>query len=135
MKAVIAIILIVGAAFGGWTVYKQFQGAPSTGTSSSATPDILVKESDLPPLHEKLEASLATARQGGANGLRIWLATYQNHRDVKDPRLAWVQLDYVVLIGRTDIAEARRVFALVKKRVPENSVVFPRIKQLEPSYQ
>lgn len=55
-------------------------------------------------------------------------------RTVADPRLASIELDYVVLVAREDIAEARKVFAQVKQRTPPASLVYPRIKQLEKTY-
>jgi hypothetical protein len=65
--------------------------------------------------------------------LRNWLKAYD--RQIKDPRKAWIELDYCVLVAREDPAEARRVFASVKDRMPASSPVWPRIKQLEKTYQ
>jgi len=87
----------------------------------------------LPGLPYKLEASLQAARKQGAPGLRNWLKTYA--QSVEDPRKAWIELDYCVAVAREDPAEAKRVFAAVKDRLPPSSPVWPRMKQLERTYE
>jgi hypothetical protein len=39
------------------------------------------------------------------------------------------------MIARDNPAEARRIFAEVKKRTPEKSPIMPRIKKLEDAYK
>jgi hypothetical protein len=135
MKNVIVILLIVGAAFGTWRYYKNSESAAPAAAEASSSPSAStgpLTEEQLPRMHEELESSLNTARQRGAYGLKQWLAAYGN--SVRDPRLAWIQLDYVILVSQSNLGEARRVFDLVKKRVPETSVIYSRIKKMEPSY-
>lgn len=136
MKNVIVVLLIVGAAFGTWRYYKSQKGAAQpaeqTAEAKPLSPSGVVTEDQLPRMHDQLEADLLAARKRGALGLKEWLNTYGNK--VGDPRLAWVQLDYVILVSQSNLGEARRVFEVVKKRVPETSVVYPRIKKLESTY-
>jgi len=87
----------------------------------------------LPGIPDHLEPTLDAAQKQGAVGLRNWLKAYD--RMIQDPRRAWIELDYCVLVAREDPAEARRVFASVKKRTLASSPVFPRVKQLENTYQ
>ena len=87
----------------------------------------------LPGLPANLEASLQAAQKQGVAGLKNWLNLYRPY--VSDPRLAAIELDYVVLISSTNPQEARRLFAGVKQRTPANSPVYPRVKQLEKTYQ
>jgi hypothetical protein len=54
---------------------------------------------------------------------------------VQDPRLAWIQLDFVELIGRDSPNEAREVFNAVKPRVGTNSPIYPRIEKLGKTFQ
>ena len=54
---------------------------------------------------------------------------------MSDPRLAAIELDYIVLISSTNPQESRRLFSLVKQRTPTNSPVYPRVKRLEKTYQ
>jgi hypothetical protein len=81
----------------------------------------------------KLDASLQAARKQGAAGLKNWLKTY--NQIIEDPRKAWIELDYCVAVARQDPAEAKRVFARVKERTAPSSPVWPRMKQLEKTYE
>ena len=65
--------------------------------------------------------------------LRRWLKANQSR--VQDPRLAWIQLDFVELIGRDSPNEAREVFNSVKPRIGTNSPIYPRIQKLEKTFQ
>ena len=87
----------------------------------------------LPGLPMELEASLEAAKKAGAEGVRSWLG--QHRQEVEDPRLADIQLDYVVLVGRGNAGEARRILAEVRRRVDSSSPVFKRLELLERVYQ
>jgi len=78
-------------------------------------------------------ASLQAAKKQGASGLRTWLKSYGQM--VQDPRKAWIELDYCVMVSREDLPEARRVFAEVKARTSPASPVWPRVKDLEKTYE
>ena len=80
-----------------------------------------------------LEASLQAAQRQGAAGLKNWLKLYRPY--LNDPRLAAIELDYIVLISSSNPQEARQIFAAVKQRTPTNSPVYPRLRQLEKTYQ
>ncbi|HUL51525.1 MAG TPA: hypothetical protein VLU94_02960 [Candidatus Nitrosotalea sp.] len=137
MKQIIAILLILAAIWGArelqsyWETVKarkiaQEGGAPVTKPDATAT-------TTLPGLPPSLEASLQEAQKRGAAGLKAWLKSYRVY--VKDPRLASIELDYVVLIGAANVKEARETFAAVKERTPTNSPVYARVKQLEKTYR
>lgn len=133
MKILIIIALVGILALGGWQVFETWQGLkekekprPTEETRPAATVPI----EGLPPI---LEISLQAAQRRGAAGLRDWLRAYG--KTVRDPRLASIELDYVVLVAREDIGEARRVFAQVKARTPPSSPNFSRVKQLQNIYQ
>ena len=135
MKQLIAILLVIGAIWGArqlqlhWDQVKAKKLAEEGGAPAS-TPAVPAALPGLPP---GLESSLQTAQKQGAAGLKNWLKAYRSY--VTDPRLAAIELDYVVIVGASNIKEARQVFALVKQRTPTNSPVYPRIKQLEKNYQ
>ena len=92
-----------------------------------------VNGDQLPGLPDNLQAALGAAEQHGASGLRAFLAAHGNA--IKDPRRAWIELDYVVLAGETDPAEARRVFAKVKARLTSGSPVYNRLQELKKTYE
>lgn len=137
MNKVISVLLIAGALWGLWAVrdyYMARKAADPEGYNYGN--DDVPKEFDprsLTGLHYSLETPLASAKQNGADGLKKFLNQYRPA--IKDPRLAWIELDYVVLVATKDPATARATFAEVKKRTPTNSPVYPRIEKLSKVYQ
>jgi len=135
MKQVITILLIVAAIWVAkevqsyWETVKAKKLAEDGGapTLKAAPPNAL------PGLPTSLEASLDAARKQGPAGVKAWLKSYRIY--VTDPRLAAIELDYVVSLPARDIKEARDVFAAAKQRTPTNSPVYNRIKQLAKTYQ
>jgi hypothetical protein len=100
--------------------------APATETPAPAA------AGPMPGLPAHLESSLAAAQRQGADGLKVWLKTHR--ASVRDPRLADIELDYVVMVAGKNFGEAREVLAAVKARTPEDSPVYPRLKKLEKAY-
>jgi len=134
MTKLITILIIVAALFGVWELFFYWERIKNEEESQKKqTAAAVVVGEQLSGVPYPLESSLATARSQGAVGLRNWLKVYGSK--IQDPRKAWIELDYCVLISRADPSEARRVFAEVKNRTPESSHVWPRIKQLEKTYQ
>ena len=133
MKYFIAAIIIVGLSLGAWQIY-QYWGTfkPQTPAAQAPAQPVITGE-QLPGLPPALEPELQAARQHGAAALRDFLAAHG--KKIKDPRLAWIELDYVVLAGESNPAEARRVFAKVKGRLDSSSPVYNRVKQLEKTYE
>lgn len=135
MKNLISIAVIAAICFGGWQFWKYWSELKRKNAGSPPPTEQTAPVQQLPGLEPRLEASVQKAQQGGAQSLKQWLDTYRRSGMVKDPRLASIELDYVLLLAREDPAEAKRVFAEVKKRTPSNSPVYPRIKALEPTFQ
>ena len=137
MNKLIGILLIVGALWGLWTLREMY--LDSKRANPGAYGDAAEEESatfdprTLKGLHYSLETPLIQATQGGAEGLKKFLNQYR--AAIHDPRLAWIQLDYCVLVASKDPAEARAVFAEVKQRTPTNSPVYPRILKLSKVYE
>ena|SRR5213593_2661238 len=131
MKALIAILIIVAAIFGGWKLLDYWDKVSTEREAKQQAANTPMDPTRLPGLPYQLEAPLQEATKKGAAGLKEWLEKVKHSPQVKDPRLAWIELDYVVLISRDNPAEAKRVFAEVKQRTPPESPVYPRIKLLE----
>jgi hypothetical protein len=134
MTKLIAALVIVAALFVGWQVFKYWEKVDQEKESvrqTAAAPE--VNGDALEGLPEKLGPSLAAAKTQGAAGLRNWLKTYGEK--VKDPRKAWIELDYCIAVTREDPAEAKRVFAAVKDRTSHSSPVFARIQKLAKTYE
>ena len=134
MTKVISIFIIVLVLYGGWHLFlywEKVQKQEETAKKEAAAAVVVGEQ--LPGLPQGYEQSLQAAQKGGAEALRNWLKTYG--RNVQDPRKAWIELDYVVVVAREDPSEARKVFAQIKERTPATSPVYSRIKQLEKTYQ
>lgn len=130
----IAALVMVAALYGGWNLFLYWDKVKNEEeTAKKQAVASAVDPRQLPGIPDHLEPTLEAAQKQGAVGLRNWLKAYD--RLIKDPRKAWIELDYCVLVAREDPTEARRVFASVKDRTPASSPVFPRIKQLEKTYQ
>ncbi len=134
MTKLIAVLVIVAALYGGWNLFLYWDKVKNEEeTAKKKAVSSVVDPRQLPGIPDHLESTLDAAQKLGAIGLRNWLKAYD--RQIKDPRKAWIELDYCVLVAREDPAEARRVFASVKERTPASSPVWPRVKQLEKTYQ
>jgi hypothetical protein len=131
MNKLIWLLILIFVVWGVKSLYQQWENVkdPEAQEQSEAS-----KASDtLPGLPPELESGLHAAKQGGAESLKAWLDRYGHL--VQDPRLADIQLDYVILVSSRDPSEARKLFRQVKQRTPESSPVYPRIRQLSNTYE
>ena len=137
MKALITIVLIVAALLGIKELHRYWEDMKAKrGVEPSARgePAAAAPSADaLPGMPAALEPGLEAAKRQGAVSLKNWIKQYRPY--LSDPKLASIELDYVVLAGAKNFAEARDVFAAVKQRTPTNSPVYPRIRQLENTYR
>lgn len=134
MTKIIAGLIIALVLFGGWNLFlywERVKNEEETAQKQAAASAVVPEQ--LPGMPQPLETSLKAAQQQGADAMATWLKNY-NHV-LEDPRKAWIELDYVLLLSRNRPAEARKVFAAVKERTPATSPVYPRIKQLEKTYE
>jgi len=134
MTKIIAALIIVIVIYGGWHLFLYWDKVNhEEETAHKQAASSVIDPQQLPGLPEKYQPAYQAAEKQGAAGLKNWLKTYGPA--IQDPRKAWIQLDYCVLIAREDPAEAKSIFADVKKRTPASSPVYPRIKQLEKTYE
>lgn len=134
MTKLISILLILLAVFVGYRLYVYWEKVEAEEDIRQAeeAKRRVVDPNNLGGMPWDLTASYDRAKTDGAN-LRRWLQA--NEARVKDPRLAWIQLDFVELIGRDSPNEARDVFLSVKPRIATNSPVYPRILSLEKTFK
>jgi hypothetical protein len=132
VKFVIGLVIIIGLSLGVrqlyryWGTFKEKQ--PAAVSARAEVPD-----DQLPGLPASLQSDLEEARQHGAAGLRHFLDAYG--KSIQDPRRAAIELDYVLLLTPGNPAEACRVFAKIKERLPPDSPVYDRMKRLEKTYE
>jgi hypothetical protein len=134
MTKLIGALIIIAVLYGGWELFLYWEKVKNEeDTKQKQDAAAMVMGDQLPGLAPQLEPTLQAARKQGTAGLKNWLKTYS--QSVEDPRKAWIELDYCVAVAREDPAEARRVFATVKERIGPASPVWPRMKQLEKTYE
>jgi hypothetical protein len=132
MTKLIAILAILIVLYGGWKLFEYWETVKAN--EEKAKVEETIRPEQLPGLSSPFEASLATAYTQGAVGLSKWLERYRTN--VQDPRLAWIELDYVVLITKDNPVQAKKVFAQIKNRMkPDWPVqVQKRVRSLAKTY-
>jgi hypothetical protein len=133
MRFLVGLIIVVGLAIGAWQLYEYWGQFKEKEPPAAAPAPVQVSGDQLPGLPPKLQPVLEMAQKRGAAGLHGFLTQYGS--TINDPRRAWIELDYAVLLAQSSPGEARREFAKVKSRVPPGSPVYNRVKQLEKTYE
>lgn len=139
MKALISIFIVLVCVYGFMELvgfYNRTAKPQSSGGEEVSAPrveHIAGSGEGLSGMPVGLEASLAQAQQQGLEELGKWLKQWG--RNVQDPRLAWIELDYIVLLNLKDHKLARERFLQVKSRIGPESPVAERIRKLEPAYE
>jgi len=132
MTKIIAAVIIAAVLYGGWELFFYWERVKNEKEDQKKHSVMVVQPDSLAGLPPELDNALRAAQNQGADGLKNFLKAYGNR--LQDPRKAWIELDYCQMIARENTAEAKHVFAEVKQRTPHNSPVWPRIQQLEKTY-
>jgi hypothetical protein len=133
-KTLIIVAIVVAVALGAWQGFEYWERVQDQKEADARTAaTTAINPQSLPGMSPAYDNSLQIAQQQGATGLGNWLKAYGPA--IQDPRKAWIQLDYVLLITRENPQEAKRIFNEVKDRTPPTSPVWPRVHELEKSYQ
>ena|ERR1043166_9453699 len=134
MTKLITVLIIVAVLYGAWNLFLYWDKVKNEEINAKKQQAAaVVNPNSLQGIPWNLEKSLDAAQQQGATGLKNWLKTYDRY--LQDPRKAWIELDYCVLISQKDPAEAKRIFKSVKDRTPPSSPIYSRIKSLEKTYE
>jgi hypothetical protein len=132
MRQVLTVLLVIGLIWVGVKFKNYFHR--SMREAQAKTEGVqLPPPGQLPGVPAHLEPSLDAAKRQGAEGLRKWLR--DNGREVQEPRLTELELDYVVLVGPTKPADARAILDGVKARITTRHPVYKRFQQLDKAYQ
>ena len=132
MKNLLWILIIVLIGYGS-TKFAAYYNEVQRKTQGPTPEEIAAKSREIPPLSPQLESSLQQAKAGGAATFKAWLDRYAN--SIQDPKRADVELDYVQMLARSDPAGAKRLFAIIRPRIPADSILIERVKKLEKVYQ
>lgn len=134
MTKAIWILIILVAAYVGYRLFQQWDQArlEHHGQKKAEATSVVTGES-LPGMRQDLESSLRLAKDKGPAAFRSWFST--NEKTLADPRKAWIELELCISMSRENPAEAKRIFAGVKKRVPPSSPVWSKMKEMEKTFE
>ena len=126
------IIIVLWVAYHMWVYWEQVRDHDEKAAQIAAS-KLVIHEEALSGMPTQLENSLQGAKKAGLATFRRWLDMYG--AAIQDPRKAWIELDYCMLLARENPKEAGRIFSEVKQRTPTNSPVYHRIRELQPTYE
>lgn len=136
MKILITILIVIGVVFGVFKLWEYWDKVSAEKEQVQRAADGSdIKAEDLQGMYWDVEQYLNEAKKKGPEAVAQFLERFDQSPKFKDPRRAWVELDYIVSITGSDPAQARRRFQEVKARVKTNSVVYPRIRAMEKTYE
>jgi len=135
MRPLVVVLVIVAVAFVGWRLRVYYGHADKNGASEQAASPTEIRPERLPGLPYQLEPKLREAQSGGPVAFKAFIDWLKQYPEVRDPRLAWIELDYVVMVSPSDPVEAKKIFAQIKKRTSPDSPVMPRIRALAKTYE
>lgn len=135
MKIAISILIVIAVIFVGYKLFEYWETVNKEREAQKQLESTQIDPHSLPGLPYQAETALQEAYNKGTEALKEWLDNARRSPLIRDPRLAWIELDYVVRVAREDPVQARKIFAEVKKRTPPDSPVYRRIKELEKTYE
>jgi hypothetical protein len=133
MKPLLAVLIVLGVGFVGWRLFDYY-GKVEAGKAAQNEAPKEIDPNRLPGLPYQLDQKLREAQTAGPATFKAFIESLRQYPDVKDPRLAWIELEYVLMISPTDPVEAKKRFAQIKTRTPPDSPIIPRIRALEKTY-
>jgi len=135
VKIFIAILIIVAVVFAGYKLFEYWETVSKRREAQKQAESSQLDPRSLPGVPSQAEPALQEAYNKGTQGLKEWLDSAKRSPLVKDPRLAWIELDYVVMLSVSDPVEAKKLFAKIKKRTPPDSPILPRLRALAKTYE
>jgi hypothetical protein len=134
MTKAIWILIILLVCYGGYLLFQEWDKARlEHDGKKKAEAAAAVSGESLPGMPYQLETALRSARDKGPVAFRTWFST--NEKLLADPRKAWIELELCVAMSRENPSEAKKIFAGVKKRVPPSSPVWPKMKEMEKTFE
>lgn len=135
MKLLISILILLAVGLVSYKVWEHWEQAKERRIlEEKAARGADIDPESLTGLPFQLKQKLDDAQQAGPDTFKRFIDSIKRFPDVKDPRLAWIELDYVVMVSQSNPVEAKKIFFEVKKRTPADSPIMPRIKALEKTY-
>lgn len=136
MKVLIGVLIALIVGIGGYKLFEHWEAVKERRVlEEKAARGAEINPDNLPGLPWQLVQKLRDAQQAGPASVKNFIEYCKRVPDAKDPRLAWVELDYAVSITSTDPVEAKKIYQAVKKRTPEDSPIQPRLKMMAKNYE
>ena len=134
MTKAIWVLIIVVVGYIAYALFQQWdQVRLDRETQRKSAASAVVQGDSLPGMPYQLDQSLRSAKDHGPVAFRTWFST--NEKLLADPRKAWIELELCVVMSRESPAEARKIFANVRARVPPSSPVWSKVKELEKTFE
>jgi len=134
MTKAIWVLIIVVVGYIAYLLFQQWDKARiEHDTRKKEEAATVVQGESLPGMPYQLETSYQAAKARGATAFRTWFSA--NERQLADPRKAWIELELCVAMTRENPAEAKKIFASVKSRVPPSSPAWSKVKELEKTFE
>ena len=133
MTKAIWVLIILVAGYIGYLLFVQWDKARLEHAGQKPEQAAALASGDsLAGLPYQLDASYRAAKASGAANFRTWFTA--NEKLLADPRKAWIELELCVAMTRDNPAEAKKIYAAVKSRVPPSSPVYAKVKELEKTF-
>ena len=112
MKILISILIVLAVGVGGYKLWEHWNAVKEEGAlARKAAAGADINPDNLPGLPHQLQYKVREAQQAGPETFKRFIDSCKRFPDVKDPRLAWMELDYMVMISSTDPVAASRTTA------------------------
>jgi 4-amino-4-deoxy-L-arabinose transferase-like glycosyltransferase len=133
MTKAIWVFIILIVAYVGYLLFQKWDEARLEQYNQSKLQPAAVTGESLQGMPYQLEPTLRAAKDKGSAAFQAWFTA--NERNLADPRKAWIELELCMALSRDNPAEAKKIYAAVKSRVPPSSPVFPKLKSLEKAFE
>jgi ABC-type nitrate/sulfonate/bicarbonate transport system substrate-binding protein len=131
--SILIILMVILGAFKLWDYWDKVSQEQEQNQKAADGSDVDPKQ--LQGMYWDVEQIYNEALQKGPEAVKQFLDRFEKSPKFKDPRKAWVELDYVVSITGSDPVQAKQRFLTVKERVRTNSVVYPRLRAMAKTYE
>ena len=135
MKLLITILVILGVVVGAYKLFDYWdQTSQDQEVNKRLEDGSDIVETELPGMPYTIEYKYGQMKAKGVSGLKEFLDAYGKAPKFQDPRKAWVELDYVVMIAGSDPVQAKKIFADVKGRIRTNAPIYRRIRKMSATF-
>lgn len=134
MKNLIGLAMIAAVLYGAYKLWEVYDASNTTQRMEQKVQANREFGQHLQGLDYRLEQRLRESYAKGVLGLAAFIKDYGNSPSFLDPRLAWVEMDYAMLLIQRDPIKAKKVFQQVRSRIGPNSPVESYAKECSAAF-